>query len=189
MALPFAAVYPVPRYKGRSPKISSGFRSADRPSHDGSDIMFKRLPFDPGPPQGAIPFTSRGHFHPEGLPALALGPGTVTTSTQITTGGYVVVDHVGDWQSQYMHLARRDVKVGDRVQAGQRIGVIGFDTRPGGYRLLHLHFQLRQNGALVNPAPILAQLPILDAPGGNRGWLIAAGAAVVLGVWAARFVR
>jgi murein DD-endopeptidase MepM/ murein hydrolase activator NlpD len=188
VALPFAAVVPTPRYKGRTPKTSSGFRSTDRPSHDGVDLMFKRIPFDPGPPQGAVPFTSRGHFHPEGLPALALGPGVVSTSGQITTGGYVVIEHPGGWTSQYMHLARRDVKVGDRVKTGQPIGIIGFDTRPGGYKLIHLHFQLRKDGVLVNPAPILATLPVVDAPG-NMGWLVAGGVAVAAGLLFARFVR
>lgn len=188
MILPFAAVVPVPRYQGRAPKVSSGFRTSDRPDHSGVDLMFRRIPSDLGPPQGAVPHTSRGHFHPAGLPALALGPGVVTTSTQITTGNYVVVDHPGGWQSQSMHLAKRDVRVGDKVKAAQRIGVIGFDTRPDGFRLLHLHFQLRKDGVLVDPEPILAGLPVVDAPG-NWGWLVAGGVAVAAGLVFARFIR
>src|SRR3990172_2508885 len=126
--------WPVPRYQGRLPKVSSGFRTSDRPTHNGSDIMFKRIASDGGPAGGAVPHTSPGHFAPFDWPALAFGDGVVSTSKEIGTGGHVIIDHAGGLQSQYLHVTGRQVKVGDRVTTGQRIATVGFN--PSGYKLI-----------------------------------------------------
>lgn len=76
----------------------------------------------------------------------------------------MVLDHVGGLQSQYMHLTNLRVKAGDSVETGDVVGTISHN--PSGYRLNHLHFQLRQNGSLVDPETVLKDLPVLDAPGG-----------------------
>jgi hypothetical protein len=169
------------------PKVSSGFHSSDRPGHDGVDIMYKRLSSDGGPPGGAVPHSSPGHFMPSDIPALAFGAGVVTTSKEIGTGGYVVIDHPNGLQSQYMHLFNRRVKVGDKVSAGDQVGDVGYNV--SGYKLIHLHFQIRRNGTLVDPAPLIAGLPVVDAPGGKWVWLLAGGAAIAAGVWFSRYVR
>ncbi|MDP2607257.1 MAG: M23 family metallopeptidase [Deltaproteobacteria bacterium] len=98
------------------------------------------------------------------VPVFAYGPGVVAESSQPSKGGYIVIDHPLGWRSQYMHLIRRDVKAGERVTAGQRIGLVGYDTSPGGYKLNHLHFQLRYEGNLVDPGIYLRNAPILPWP-------------------------
>lgn len=173
-------VYPVPIYKdGRQPKISSGYRTSDRPNHNGVDIMYPRQPSDGGKPGYDLPDFSTKHYMPGDVPALAYGPGKVTTSKEIGTGGYVVIDHPLGWRSQYMHLSKRKVRVGQSVDAGQPIGIIGHGKE---FPLNHLHFQLRYNGNLANPASYLKNAPMLPFPSSVMGYLLAVGA-VIGGFW------
>jgi len=178
-------IYPVPRHPdGRLPKISSGFRTNDRPTHNGVDIMYPRSPTDGGPPNKTkLPELSPRHFMPAGIPALAIGPGVVTKSEEIKTGGYIIIEHANNVTSQYMHLFDRRVAVGARVEAGTVLGDVGFN--PSGYRLIHLHFQLRKDGQLRDPYGHLASLTVTEAP--RRLWL-GAISAVLSGVVAARYM-
>lgn len=173
-------VYPVPRLGSRPPKISSGFHTADRPSHHGVDIMYKRLPEDEGPPgKHQLPELSPGHYMPSGIPALAFAPGVVSVSKEIGTGGYVKIQHAGGISSEYMHLASRRVQKGDTVRAGQPIGIVGYGKE---FELNHLHFQLRQDGELLDPKPTLAQAAVVENPLRFRPLL--AIAALGVGAWA-----
>jgi murein DD-endopeptidase MepM/ murein hydrolase activator NlpD len=65
-------------------------------------------------------------------------------------GNAVVIDHGGGWVGNYWHLRRGSVRVkkGDRVAAGQPLGLIGLS---GDTEFLHLHFELRHNGDVVDP--------------------------------------
>lgn len=65
-------------------------------------------------------------------------------------GNGVVIEHEGDWRSQYCHLARGSVrvKVGDRVATSQSIGSVGLS---GATEFPHLHFTLRHQGKIVDP--------------------------------------
>ncbi len=63
-------------------------------------------------------------------------------------GNMVIVDHGGGMQSVYAHLGGIDVKVGYPVIAGTRIGSCGSTGRSTGP---HLHFEIRRNGATVDP--------------------------------------
>jgi murein DD-endopeptidase MepM/ murein hydrolase activator NlpD len=69
-------------------------------------------------------------------------------------GLFVEVDHGNGVVSLYAHLASYDVKVGDQVTAGQRVGEVGRtgirDSGP------HLHFGLFQNDKVLNPLDHLA---------------------------------
>jgi murein DD-endopeptidase MepM/ murein hydrolase activator NlpD len=64
-------------------------------------------------------------------------------------GLFVEIDHGNGVVSLYAHLGRYDVKVGDQVQASQRIGEVGRtgirESAP------HLHFGLFQNGVVLDP--------------------------------------
>jgi murein DD-endopeptidase MepM/ murein hydrolase activator NlpD len=69
-------------------------------------------------------------------------------------GLFVEVDHGNGVVSLYAHLASYDVKVGDQVTAGQRLGEVGrTGIRDSG---AHLHFGLFQNGKVLDPLGHLA---------------------------------
>lgn len=65
-------------------------------------------------------------------------------------GNGVRIDHGGGWTTQYCHMARGSVTVstGAMVDAGDKLGRIGSS---GWSELPHLHFQLEQDGAPVDP--------------------------------------
>lgn len=74
-------------------------------------------------------------------------------------GGYgnlVVVDH-GTFNgkhviSKYAHLSRIGVRVGDQVETAQGIALSGTTGLSTG---CHLHFEIKENGSYVDPAPYL----------------------------------
>jgi len=63
-------------------------------------------------------------------------------------GNCIVLDHGYALQSLYGHLRQIDVKVGDRVQKGQKMGIEGQTGLAGG---VHLHFGMQIDGVQVNP--------------------------------------
>jgi hypothetical protein len=63
-------------------------------------------------------------------------------------GNCIVVDHGYGLQSIYGHLREIDVKVGDVVQKGQKMGIEGQTGLAGG---THLHFGMQVDGVQVNP--------------------------------------
>jgi len=69
-------------------------------------------------------------------------------------GLFVEVDHGNGVVSLYAHLASYGVKVGDQVEPGQRLGVVGrTGVRDSGP---HLHFGLFDNGEVLDPLDHLA---------------------------------
>ncbi len=70
-------------------------------------------------------------------------------------GGYgytIIVQHANSLSTLYAHLSAFNSQVNDYVVAGQQIGqcgTTGLSTGP------HLHFEVRQSGAPVNPLPYL----------------------------------
>lgn len=65
-------------------------------------------------------------------------------------GNVVGIDHGQGVTSIMMHLSRIDVKEGDFVQAGQRIGAVGSTGAATGP---HLHWGLYVHGLSVDPVP------------------------------------
>jgi hypothetical protein len=65
-------------------------------------------------------------------------------------GNGVRVDHGGGWQTQYCHLRRGSVAVkrGERVRAGQALGLVGLS---GLTEYPHLHFSVRRGAAVIDP--------------------------------------
>lgn len=63
-------------------------------------------------------------------------------------GNYTVIDHGWGVYSAYGHQSEIKVKVGDRVEPGQLIGLIGNTGRVTGP---HLHWEIWVNGVLVQP--------------------------------------
>ena len=161
--LPGRWVWPVPRWSGRAPVISDGFGSP-RPGgirHGGADVMFARLPADPfkaGTPNG-----SARHVMPDGLVAVAASDGVVWSAMQTPRGYAVVIDHKPTKVATfYTHLEKllvaptASAKAGERVRAGQPIGVIGADPLDPAH-LKHLHFEIWLGGPndAIDPAPLM----------------------------------
>jgi murein DD-endopeptidase MepM/ murein hydrolase activator NlpD len=69
-------------------------------------------------------------------------------------GHFIVVQHSDTLQTLYAHLSRRLVKVGDKVDTGQPIGLLGNTGRSKG---AHLHYEVIHNCRKINPEPFLLQ--------------------------------
>ncbi len=63
-------------------------------------------------------------------------------------GKLMIVDHGGGCTSIYAHLGDFSTRVGDRVEEGQTIALVG-DT--GYVAVPTLHFEIRQDGAAIDP--------------------------------------
>ncbi|MFS0784071.1 peptidoglycan DD-metalloendopeptidase family protein [Bacillus sp. 1P06AnD] len=70
-------------------------------------------------------------------------------------GGYgnkIEIDHGNGMKTVYAHLASIDVAKGQIVAAGSKIGIMGSTGDSTG---IHLHFEVYQNGKLMNPLSYL----------------------------------
>jgi murein DD-endopeptidase MepM/ murein hydrolase activator NlpD len=99
---------------------------------------------------------------PEGTPVLAADDGEVLKAywNQDGYGGLVIVGHPSGYETWYGHLDRFDVEMGDQVKRGEQIalmGSTGFSTGP------HLHFEVRQDGQVVDPLAFLKEANLTDA--------------------------
>jgi len=91
---------------------------------------------------------------PTGTPVLAPASGVVTFAAPdlYLTGGTLLLDHGHGVSSNFLHLSRIDVKVGDRVQQGQVIGAVGATGRATGP---HLHWGMNWFDVRVDPLLVL----------------------------------
>ncbi|WP_037675067.1 M23 family metallopeptidase [Streptomyces griseus] len=93
---------------------------------------------------------------PAGTPVYAVGPGTVRASTcGDGFGNQVVVRHRDGYFTHYAHLARIFVRKGQRVSAGQRVGLAGATGNVTGP---HLHFEVRITPYFGSAVPPLTWL-------------------------------
>jgi murein DD-endopeptidase MepM/ murein hydrolase activator NlpD len=67
-------------------------------------------------------------------------------------GNTVRIRHDRDLTTMYAHLAGASVRVGERVERGQRIGTAGCTGSCTGP---HLHFEVKLRGKVVDPLPFL----------------------------------
>jgi murein DD-endopeptidase MepM/ murein hydrolase activator NlpD len=92
-----------------------------------------------------------------GTPVFAPAPGIVGTSGWDSTGGgnMIRIDHGDGKSTMYLHLSKKRVQAGDRVNRGSNIGDVG---NTGGRSLgSHLHFSVLRDGRFVDPNPYLAR--------------------------------
>ncbi|AIQ55501.1 M23 family metallopeptidase [Paenibacillus sp. FSL R7-0331] len=83
----------------------------------------------------------------------AADAGTVTfAGVQSGYGNVVIVDHKNGYVTYYGHLRSISVSVGQRLEQGGKIGIMGNTGRSTG---THLHFEIRKNGTAVNPLKYL----------------------------------
>lgn len=88
------------------------------------------------------------------------------------SGNTVLIHHGGRLFTAYFHLSKFEVKEGDLVQPGQRIGLVGKTGRVTGP---HLHFGVKLDGRWVDPASLLGlrffelspALPVVTEPVGG----------------------
>lgn len=89
---------------------------------------------------------------PTGTPVRAVGSGLVTLAGQQNGyGNLVQLEHTNGQSTVYAHLSRIDVREGQRVEQGSRIGAVGatgWATGP------HLHFEFRVNGQFQDPLKV-----------------------------------
>jgi len=102
---------------------------------------------------------------PEGTPIVAASDGRVVLVHQdmFFTGKTVMIDHGLGVGTIYIHMSGIDVKKGDLVRRGQRIGRVGKTGRATGP---HLHWGLTWRGVSLDPA--LAAGPMPDAAGPKK---------------------
>jgi murein DD-endopeptidase MepM/ murein hydrolase activator NlpD len=84
-----------------------------------------------------------------GTPIHAAGTGTVIYSSWMEGyGNLIVIDHGGGLSTTYAHLSAYAASSGQLVTGGQTIGYVGCTGHCFGP---HLHFEVRVNGAAVDP--------------------------------------
>jgi murein DD-endopeptidase MepM/ murein hydrolase activator NlpD len=154
--------YPLPVLPdGRIAVITSSFRPADRPNHDGVDLFYRWRAGDKpdfvgdkgcagknpdGTPKWVIPY---------GVTARAAAAGTVQIAGNSPTGYRLWIDHDNGLRTGYFHLLDLRVAVGQVIPAGTELGLIGDNPKDHDGR--HLHFELSpvDRYAPIDPAPYL----------------------------------
>jgi murein DD-endopeptidase MepM/ murein hydrolase activator NlpD len=112
------------------------------------------------------PFGPRGdRFHagidlpaPTGTPVLAAAAGRVTWAG-LRDGGWgelVTIAHVDGVRTMYAHLSTIDVHIGEWIAGGTVIGRVGSTGDATGP---HLHFEVRADGAAIDPLRALVNIP------------------------------
>lgn len=108
----------------------------------------------------ADPFNGTAAFHagldfpgPMGSAIYAAANGTVTYVGQRQGyGNCIEITHGNGLLTRYAHLSGFGARIGQKVDAGARIGAMGSTGRSTGP---HLHFEVRINDRPVNPRPFL----------------------------------
>ena len=128
-----------------------------------SPVLGSRISQDFGPtsfkgePAATVDGVRYAHYHdgvdyaaPLGTPVRAIAAGTVVGAGRVADGAVIVRIRHGDGsESLYGHLdSDLPVRVGDRVEAGDRIGMIGMTGHTTGP---HLHLELSVRGRTVDP--------------------------------------
>lgn len=122
-------VWPVPASK----KVSSYFGLRKGKHHDGIDIP-------------AVTGTN----------IIASRDGEVSFSGRMRGyGRVIIIKHPDNYHTVYAHNNRNYVSKGQKVSRGEVIGKVGSSGRSSGP---HLHFEIRRNNRVRNPARYLARL-------------------------------
>lgn len=86
---------------------------------------------------------------PAGTPIYAYGEGVVIEAGWNNTQGYhIIIRHSSSLTTSYLHMSKMLVKVGQSVNVGQEIGLVGSTGYTTG---AHLHFTVTKNGSYVSP--------------------------------------
>lgn len=121
-------------FKGKI-QVTSGFRTAQRPDHNGIDLIGM-----------------------ESTDILAVTDGIVTTAAMqigmsASYGNLAVVTLADGSRHFYAHMQSFSVKPGDKVSAGSKLGAMGATGNATGS---HLHFEVRNaENICLNPVPLI----------------------------------
>ena len=111
------------------------------------------------------PFSQKYKFHDGhdyscriGTPVFTTANGRVKKSKYWGSfGNYVEVDHGNGYITAYAHLSTRNVKVGDKVFRGQKIGEVG---NTGRSTAPHLHYEVQYQKKAVDPTPFYFEISV-----------------------------
>jgi len=106
------------------------------------------------------PFTGRKSFHrgvdikaPYGTPVRTPADGVVIfAGRKLGFGKVVVIRHAYGYETLYAHLSAVKVKKGQKVKAGEVIGLVGTSGRATGP---HLHYEIKRWGRDLNPLELM----------------------------------
>ncbi|WP_436525699.1 M23 family metallopeptidase [Actinoplanes sp. HUAS TT8] len=145
-------------------EVGSGFRSPERPNHQGVDLIVSRYTPIVAAASGIVSvvkcdedFKGRKTCNVDGYP----GKGGC--------GWMVEIQHAGNVMTRYCHMVQKPfVTVNQKVIAGQVIGKVGTSGNSSGP---HLHFEVhynndRSSAGATNPVPFMQKQ---GAPLGNAG--------------------
>lgn len=96
---------------------------------------------------------------PAGTPVSSVADGIVLfAGRRGQYGKLVVIGHPNGWETRYGHLCRiaQDIKAGSRVAQGQVIGNVGSTGLATGP---HLHYEVKVNGANIDPLSVPVPVP------------------------------
>ncbi|MEU4555731.1 M23 family metallopeptidase [Micromonospora violae] len=138
--------------------VGSGFRTGERPGHDGVDLSAPRGTIIRAASAGTVRTVGCNAVHADtgadwgcdrdGDPVLTRG-----------CGWYVDIDHAGGLLTRYCHMDRPPmVTLGQPVAVGQPIGVVGSTGHSSGP---HLHYEVHQSAdaspsGAIDPVPFMA---------------------------------
>lgn len=170
------------RWKSQGISSSIGYYNA---SGESLVKTFLRTPLDPSRMKRvSSKFSTRatggkGRFHPilgytrdhkgtdyaapTGTDVYAAGDGKVIEARY--DGGYgkkVVIQHAGDYKTVYAHLSVINVKPGEYVKQGRRVGGVG---RTGTATGPHLHHEVIYKGKHVDPQKVVPKMPAIKLTG------------------------
>jgi hypothetical protein len=136
-------ISPLPFSSGLG-KPANGFRTSQRPNHDGVDLIAG-----------------------SGSAVIAIADGTVSNDTGYNTqrktcGGLIRIFHPtkkdDEYESAYCHIQKIFVSPGQMVKQGQLLGLSGGgskDPNKGNADGAHLHFQLKKRKKIIDPMNII----------------------------------
>jgi hypothetical protein len=144
--------------------VGSGFRTPDRPTHQGVDLIVARYTPIHAAASGTVSVVKCDVDH----------RGTHTCDVDGFSGkggcGWMVeIVHAGNVMTRYCHMVQHPgVHVGQEVVAGQQIGLVGTSGNSSGP---HLHFEVHLNNdrrsvGAINPVPFMQEQ---GAPLGGDG--------------------
>ncbi len=88
-----------------------------------------------------------------GTPVYAIKSGVVEVSGWHNQyGNYIIIRHEGNYKSLYAHMSRLIAEKGDKVEQGEKIGLVGSTGYSTG---AHLHLTMYKNGNLVDPLTLV----------------------------------